>query len=131
MAVRSNESWDRENRKYTFAFRKARLEPGSGHIIDSRLGRDRAWRFVVTANAGQGGSIERLSGVPTKCPQCGDDWEQTRDHNWHAIPIEDGRRMASPIRTMRTGVEKVGQVLVDALVRQLGSERKLVGLFPG
>ena len=120
-----DESWDRENRKYTFAFRKARLEPGSGHIIDSRLD-GTGWRFVVTANAGQGGSIERLSGVPTKCPQCGDDWEQTRDHNWHAIPIEDGRRMASPIRTMRTGFEKVGQVLVDALVRQLGSERKLV-----
>lgn len=54
---------------------------------------------------------------PPKCPRCDEDWS--------------GRDIGSPVRTMRTGFQKIAQVLSDALLRQIagsGGEqsRKLV-----
>ena len=117
--------WERDRQKYKFEFRPARLTPGSGHLSDNKFDKT-GWRFVVTTAPGRDGSLDRVPGIATKCPRCGDDWEVERDKNWQSIPVEDGRRMKSPIRTMRTGFEKVGQVLTDALLRQLGDSRKLV-----
>ncbi len=53
---------------------------------------------------------------PAKCPRCDEDWA--------------GRDIGSPIRTMRTGFQKIAQVLSDALLREIagsgGESRKLV-----
>jgi DEAD/DEAH box helicase domain-containing protein len=54
---------------------------------------------------------------PSRCPRC--------DANW------SGRDIGSPIRTLRTGFQKISQVLSDALLRQLSisggaAARKLV-----
>ncbi len=117
--------WERDHGKYTFDFRPARLEPVSGSLRDTKFD-STGWRFVVGAPATKGGSLDRIPGIPTMCPRCGDEWEVVRDSDWNPIPVEDGRRMRSPIRTMRTGFEKIGQVLTDTLLRQLGDERKLV-----
>ncbi|MEW8280571.1 MAG: DEAD/DEAH box helicase [Candidatus Thiodiazotropha sp.] len=55
--------------------------------------------------------------LPSKCPRCDADW------SW--------RPLGSPIRTQRTGFQKISQVLCDSLMRQIphtigGSNRKLV-----
>lgn len=54
---------------------------------------------------------------PSKCPRCDEDWS--------------GRSSGptSPIRTLRTGFQKIAQVLADTLLRKVataGSDRKLV-----
>lgn len=54
---------------------------------------------------------------PAKCPRCDEDWS--------------GRDIGSPIRTMRTGFQKIAQVLSDTLLRQVAAvggaqSRKLV-----
>ena len=62
--------------------------------------------------------------LPTKCPRCDEDW----DRPWAGNP-EDPGRAQSPIRFMRTGFEKVTQVLADSLLRELylaGAKRKIV-----
>ena len=49
---------------------------------------------------------------PSRCPRCDADW------GWSSI--------GSPIRTQRTGFQKIAQVLVDGLLRNIAGERKLV-----
>jgi DEAD/DEAH box helicase domain-containing protein len=53
---------------------------------------------------------------PSKCPRCDADW------SWH--------QTGSPVRTLRTGFQKIAQILSDALLRQIGNRsaqsRKLV-----
>lgn len=55
--------------------------------------------------------------LPARCPRCDSDW------SW--------RPLGSPIRTQRTGFQKISQVLCDSLMRQIphtvtGNNRKLV-----
>ncbi len=54
---------------------------------------------------------------PARCPRCDADWS--------------GRKIGSPIRTLRTGFQKIAQVLADALLRNIApaaqsQSRKLV-----
>jgi DEAD/DEAH box helicase domain-containing protein len=52
---------------------------------------------------------------PARCPRCDADWSR--------------RQIGSPIRTLRTGFQKIAQVLSDALLRNIAAEtqsRKLV-----
>lgn len=116
------EHWKRDGGKYTFAFRKSKLDPKTGRLLNRAAGAT-GWSFHVTATAA--GRLEALPPNPIACPQCGDDWESWKSGP-RAKPVEDPKRTRSPIRTMRTGFEKVSQVLSDALLRQVGDERKLV-----
>ena len=55
--------------------------------------------------------------LPARCPRCDSDW------SW--------RPLSSPIRTQRTGFQRISQVLCDSLMRQIpntvtGNSRKLV-----
>jgi len=61
--------------------------------------------------------------APWKCPRCGDGWTNNQ------VAADDPGRTSSPIRFMRTGFEKVTQVLADSLMRGLannGGKRKLI-----
>jgi ATP-dependent helicase YprA (DUF1998 family) len=115
------DQWKRANGNYQFAFRRSKLDPRRGHLHNRPDGAT-GWSFHVTTRSGE---LERLPAGPTVCPNCGDDWEA-----WASGPmarsVEDSKRTRSPIRTMRTGFEKVSQVLSDALLREIGQERKLV-----
>ena len=76
------------------------------------LGRGNGFLFHIARP--QGGDPEAY---PSICPRCDTDWGR--------------RRIASPVRTMRTGFTKMTQVLSDALMRQMPeapgtSNRKLV-----
>lgn len=101
---------------YTFKFVKSILEPRTGHLLKKQAGYT-GWSFQVA-----GPKVEDLSPFPIQCPHCNDDWEI----NYPPRPVEDRRRTRSPIRTMRTGFEKVSQVLADSLLRTIGEPRKVV-----
>lgn len=113
--------WNRQ--AYKFIFRKSAFNPFTGQLVNRKLGAT-GWSFHVEASGGAG-DLTALPPFPTKCPNCGDDWEATWGRGF-VRTVEDPARTRSPVRTMRTGFEKVSQVLSDALLRQLGAARRIV-----
>src|SRR5262249_47285558 len=107
----TNRSWTREG--YTFEFRPAVLEHATGRLEISKQGQT-GWTFEVSDEGVAMSEIERIPPLPIYCPQCGTDWESYMNR-----PVFDRRRTRSSIRTMGTGYEKLAQVLVDSLVREL------------
>ncbi len=118
IAVPVDKKWNRGD--YEFEFLASTYEPNSGAIRSSVLGAT-GWAFQVRTTRGD---LKRVPPFPIKCPNCGDDWEM-----WKSGPkmrsVEDADRTRSSIRSMRTGFEKISQVLSDGLLRQL-SQRKLI-----
>lgn len=99
----------------TRAWQGATYSPTDGRVSLGGPG----FLYVVPALHGQspptGESVRQA--YPAKCPRCDEDWSN--------------RDIGSPIRTMRTGFQKIAQVLSDTLLRQVaqagGSQtRKLV-----
>jgi len=111
-------SW--KSKEFSMGFPACKLDPSTGALVnvvspDERTG----FTFAVA-----GPEDRSYPALPTRCPQCEDNWERT----W-AGSADDPGRAVSPIRYMRTGFEKVTQVLGDALLREIGTspeERKLV-----
>jgi hypothetical protein len=113
--------WTAENKAFEMAFRACGYDPATGRLDNQPApGSETGWTFVVKTPP------ERTyPALPTRCPHCADDWERTAGGR----PAEDPGRAKSPVRFMRTGFEKVTQVLGDALLREIAdtpSERKLV-----
>ena len=109
-----DERWERK--PYSFQFVKAVYEPRTGHLLKRQAGFT-GWAFQVT-----GQNVEAVPPFPIMCPRCNDDWEI----KFPPRPVEDRGRTRSPVRTMRTGFEKVSQVLADSLLRMVGEPRKVV-----
>ena len=114
--------WKVDGGNVEYEYRKADYDPRQGRVSDTFFGH-KGWRFVVKASPEM---MARLSAIPTRCAQCGQDWSGKYDKDLRPLPPDDPRRQDSSIRLMRTGFEKVGQVLGDSLVRQLHGNRKLV-----
>lgn len=119
--VPADETWNAG--RYRFVFRKAALNPLTGQLVSQRVGAS-GWAFLVEP-LGDDARPSSVPPFPTKCPQCGDDWEMWKGGRF-AKAVEDPSRTRSPVRTMRTGFEKVAQVLSDALLRELKGSRKIV-----
>lgn len=121
----AQEKWQRtsENKKWIFRWTPARLDPQRGIVeqVSAKEG-PTGWIYRIDPPKGAEEEIKKVAPFPAICPCCGDDWEFNRD-----LPVTDPARMRSPVRTMRTGFEKVNQVLADTLLRQLDeADRKLV-----
>ena len=96
-------------------WRAARFNPADGKLALGGPG----YVYYVPAmhgpNPPTGDSV--MQAHPARCPRCDADWSR--------------RQIGSPIRTLRTGFQKIAQVLADALLRDIappGSShaRKLV-----
>ncbi len=96
-----DEDWDRGD--YTFEFKRSRLDHGTGHLR-TRPPDATGWSFHVRRR--RLSDSELISPFPIICPSCGDDWEMWKSGE-KARPVEDQARTRSPVRTMRTGFEKV------------------------
>jgi Lhr-like helicase len=107
-------SWERQ--AYSFSYVKAVYDPRTGRLL-KREAAFTGWMFQVT-----GIDVSKVPAFPIVCPHCDDDWEVP----FPPRPVEDRNRTRSPVRTMRTGFEKISQVLADALLRNLGDPKKLV-----
>lgn len=121
--------WNADSGAVRYEFRPSRLTPESGALENK--GEDRTgWSFHATAVRSRGGGQRRdpgtLSPFPTQCPSCGDDWEVKFGLNG-PLPHTDPLRQRSPIRQMRTGFEKINQVLTTELANDLpDAERKVI-----
>jgi ATP-dependent helicase YprA (DUF1998 family) len=121
--------WSRKapcRQEFSFRFRRSRYEPSTG-LLANNAEQQTGWSFHITSpDQRKGTRLEEVSPFPTACPRCGDDWELPRLKGEH-LPITDQRRMRSPVRLMRTGFEKVNQVLSTALLSALPEgEQKLI-----
>ena len=105
-------SWTRGG--YTFEFRPAVLDHDTGRLEIKKIGQT-GWTFEVSDAGVKESEIDRIPPLPIYCPQCGTDWELFKT----VRPVHDRSRTRSSIRTMGTGYEKLSQVLIDGLVRQL------------
>ena len=97
-------------------WRAARYNPPDGLV---QLGGNSGYLYYVPAMHGNNPPTDPSVAhhLPSKCPRCDADW------SW--------RPLGSPIRTQRTGFQKISQVLCDSLMRQIphtvsGSNRTLV-----
>lgn len=113
----NDDHWTRAHGHLQFAYRRARLNPDKGAIKLTAL-EPTGWVFDVS-QAGPTSGLQ-IPPFPTQCANCGTDWELQR------LPADEPARYRAPVRLMRTGFEKVTQVLTDSLLRQLGDDRKLV-----
>ncbi|MFG2879146.1 DEAD/DEAH box helicase [Streptomyces sp. NPDC048337] len=122
-------------RRATFEFRQSRYQPATGRLANNKAD-PTGWSFhVVPDQPKEGKSIDlrSLPPFPTSCPACGDDWEQkqVRDPRTGAMkPVgidHPARLRSTPVRRMRTGFEKLNQVLTtEALGHLPDGERKLI-----
>lgn len=110
--------WTREGGAFTFSFNRANFNPVSGKLEASDLD-PTGWTFYVKSPPDRDPPA-----LPIYCPSCDDLWEFGTRHR----RADDPGRSKSPIRFMRTGFEKVTQVLADGLLREIGDadSRKLV-----
>ena len=95
------------------AWRAARFNPVDGKVSLGGLG----YLYFVPAMHGANPPVvdSARQAYPARCPRCDADWSR--------------RLIGSPIRTLRTGFQKIAQVLSDALLRVIADEahsRKLV-----
>lgn len=123
---RSN--WTSGNIQY--AFRRSTFNPASGGIRNSGgPGTHTGWSFhaYLPPARRQDREITDVSPFPTVCPSCGDDWAILYGPSGRR-PATDPLTQRSPIRGMRTGFEKVNQVLTTELATDLGDQqnRKVV-----
>ncbi len=121
--------WTRDNGAVKYAFRASQLTPGSGELKNIGKGHT-GWSFHARVARDRAGELKRdmatVSPFPTSCPACGDDWAQDYAGS-QKLPASDPRTQRSPIRGMRTGFEKINQVLTTELANDLSErERKLI-----
>lgn len=125
--------WGHSNKSLSFEFRRSILNPRTGHLRNREQDAT-GWTFHVGSPKNQQTGERRqdtsaIPPFPTTCPTCGEDWEVQRDHKTgKPLSAADPRRYRSPIRTMRTGFEKVNQLLSTELAAQFNDEqdRKLI-----
>ncbi|MGW0771663.1 DEAD/DEAH box helicase [Streptomyces sp. NPDC002676] len=124
--------WSADKGSVTFAFRRSVYDPASGHLRNREVGFT-GWSFHVSTPAdkktGQSRiALSSLPPFPTRSPCCGADWERRYTKDGTLRPITDPARLTSSVRTMRTGFEKINQVLSDELAEQFAdpADRKLI-----
>lgn len=122
--------WTRDNRRVHYQFRRSELSPATGGIRNTGTqGGHTGWTFhaFVPPAARAHRNPTTISPFPTLCPSCGDDWEIQYGRGGIRLPHTDPLTQRSPIRGMRTGFEKINQVLTTELATDLTSDdRKLI-----
>ncbi|MEV8221971.1 DEAD/DEAH box helicase [Dietzia maris] len=123
-------TWERDGGAVAYSFRKSVLNPASGELANVVPGFT-GWSFHARLSRNKKtGDFRRapdsVSPMPTQCPNCGDDWEIRYGRKGRLQPT-DPATQRSPIRHMRTGFEKINQVLTTELANDLeDTERKVI-----
>ncbi|MFB8753509.1 DEAD/DEAH box helicase [Streptomyces parvulus] len=124
--------WSAGSGSALFTFRRSIYDPSSGRL-HNREGGATGWSFHISSPVDRRTGQPKLDTsllppFPTRSPCCGADWERRYTKDGKPRPLADPARLTSPVRTMRTGFEKINQVLSDELAEQFidPSERKLI-----
>jgi hypothetical protein len=107
-----DQQWTRAKSAYTYEWIPVTYDPATGRATGR--GEPTAWMLEVTQKGE--GSGEAVPALPDNCPACGHDSHRDRD-----LDFEDASWNNVVVRTMGTGYERVTQVLVAALHRQLST----------
>lgn len=124
-------AWNRDRNAVNYEFRLSKLDPARGELRNNAEDFT-GWSFHarITRSRSTGEmhrAPESVSPFPTQCPNCGDDWEIRFGRDGKQLPPTDPATQRSPIRQMRTGFEKINQVLTTELANDLrDSDRKLI-----
>ncbi|GAA2623858.1 DEAD/DEAH box helicase [Streptomyces spororaveus] len=123
--------WDSSSDKGTmsasFAFKRSAYDPRTGGLRNQRD--HTGWSFHTSVPKSRKVKsrfkAEHLPAAPTQCPNCGDDWE-LKQVGTERLSLSDPRRMRTPVRSMRTGFEKVNQVLTTGILSLLPNRQAVV-----
>ncbi|MGV9994887.1 helicase-related protein [Streptomyces sp. NPDC003374] len=123
--------WDSSSDKGTlsagFEFKRSQYDPRTGILRNHRD--HTGWSFHTSVPQPKKGRArlraENLPAAPTQCPNCGDDWE-LKQVGSERLSLSDPRRMRTPVRSMRTGFEKVNQVLTTGILSLLPNRQAVV-----
>lgn len=122
--------WTRDNQRVHYQFRRSLLVAAAGRVRNTAPNEEHSgWTFhaFVSPPARSLRDPATISPFPTQCPACGDDWEIQYGRGGTRLPHTDSRTQRSPIRGMRTGFEKINQVLTTELANDLArTDRKLI-----
>ncbi|MFH9550052.1 DEAD/DEAH box helicase [Streptomyces sp. NPDC017435] len=113
----------------TFQFRESKYHPGTGRLANDKA-EPTGWSFHAIPDRGPDGKplvdLRGLKAFPTRCPACGDDWENRRGKDGKWLDLEERLRSA-PVRRMRTGFDKINQVLTSETLGHMPTdERKII-----
>lgn len=109
-----------------FRYVPVTLLPGTGDVTRATAGRQpNAWQFITDAGAFD---PAQLPAHPTRCAACGVDWEFEYGPNG-ALPVNSPDRLRSPVRGLRTGFEKINQVLMGELLNSLDAKQRRLIVF--
>ncbi|MGW3596013.1 DEAD/DEAH box helicase [Streptomyces sp. NPDC005167] len=110
-----------------FEFKRSSYDPRTGMLRNHR--NHTGWSFHVSVPESKHGrtrlKLEDLPAAPTQCPGCGDNWE-VRQIGRENLSLSDPRRLRTPVRSMRTGFEKINQVLTTSVLSQLPVRQAVV-----
>ncbi|WP_306322311.1 MULTISPECIES: DEAD/DEAH box helicase [unclassified Streptomyces] len=110
-----------------FEFKRSSYDPRTGTLRNHR--NHTGWSFHVSIPETKRGHSrlkpENLPAAPTRCPACNDNWEIRNIGSEH-FSLSDPRRLRTPVRSMRTGFEKVNQVLTTGIFSQLTHRQAVV-----
>jgi Lhr-like helicase len=115
-----------------FSFRARHLDPFAGSVEpsdDERLAN--GWLFAVQPRVGtQHPPLDEVVGLPTRCPNCGDNRELRavrRGGDIVQLPATSTERMRSPLWQMRASSDRVAQILAEHLLEDIdGGDGRLV-----
>ena len=134
---RPPQSWKPEDGDWTadgigLGWRPGRLNHAVG-FVESGAPEPNVWSFLSTSRRATAVESEDVPSIPTRCPNCGDDWERRRmrgaDGKPRTLGATDPARMRSPIRRPRAYHARVAQVLAEhalGAVHPGTSERRMV-----
>ncbi|MFE7903000.1 DEAD/DEAH box helicase [Streptomyces sp. NPDC057424] len=122
-----NSTSDKGTLSADFEFKRSHYDPRTGILRNQRD--HSGWSFHTSVPQPKRGrprlKAEDLPAAPTQCPNCGDNWEVRQIGTEH-FSLNDSRRMRTPVRSMRTGFEKVNQVLTTGILSHLPNRQAVV-----
>ncbi|HXN39369.1 MAG TPA: DEAD/DEAH box helicase [Solirubrobacteraceae bacterium] len=115
-----------------FSFQARHLDPFAGSVEPGDDERPvNGWLFTVQPQAGvEHPPLADVVGLPTRCPNCGDNRELRavrRGADIVHLPVTSTERMRSPLWQMRASADRVAQILAEHLLGDIdGGEGRLV-----
>jgi len=109
------DGWDTQGS--TFRWVRSCLHEAAGRVSRPRDEPANGWLFRFTP--ARGVEARRVAALPTRCPNCGDDWETRSERTGGEIihlPITSPDRMRSPFWRARVSSNRATQVLTEHLL---------------
>jgi superfamily II DNA/RNA helicase len=117
----SREPWTGDG--LTFRFSHWHLNAFAGSLEAGDVERaPNGWLYTIRPGGPDGPSLDQVPGLPTRCPNCGDDREARavrRGGQILHLPATSPERMRTPLWQMRANSDRVSQILAEHLLEEL------------